>query len=159
MLSLATRAALTSLPCPTGPKALRELWTASTYDAVVRPPPTEGDGSWPPTAVYVIPVPIKVGMFNTREQVITVELDMQVYWTDSRVAFNSSCAAAGYLQARDWSNGEVVDLRNFTGEYAHELGDFEQDPRGLVWAPRLVVDNLRASGERAQQQLSNHRFI
>ena len=87
--------AVRALPCPRSPTFLQEWWLspASSYDKHTRPPPLPGGDAMEPTNVFVTLIPLKLGAFNTKRQLMTVELEINLVWADSRIMFNGSCAS------------------------------------------------------------------
>ena len=83
-------------PCPERAKDARLLW--SELDGDMRPPPYNfkagkflGSRGMHPTNVVMLPMPLRLGAFDTRKQMITVEMDTFIYWHDVRLAYNASC--------------------------------------------------------------------
>ena len=87
--------AVWALPCPRSPTFLQEWWLspASSYDKHTRPPPLHGRDTMEPTYVFVTLIPLKLGAFNTKRQLMTVELEINLAWYDTRIMFNESCAS------------------------------------------------------------------
>ena len=50
-------------------------------------------GSRPPTDVWVTFIPFRLGAFDTRAQLMTVDVEIDMLWVDPRLAFNGSCAS------------------------------------------------------------------
>ena len=46
-----------------------------------------------PTYVFVTLIPLKLGAFNTKRQLMTVEFEINLAWYDTRIMFNESCAS------------------------------------------------------------------
>lgn len=125
------------LPCPRGPRELRELWSTSVYDKGNRPGEEgEAAGSWPPTDVGVTLVPTRLGEFNTRTQLVTVDVEMLMLWMDRRIAFNASCAT------------ELAPPHAFGTQLQGSWmpGIFEAPHETSLWIPRLAIDNMFPSG-------------
>ena len=126
------------LPCPNGPRDLQALWSTSVYDKGNRPPQELGQpvGSWPPTEVSVTFIPYSLGAFNTRTQLMTVDVMIAMLWRDPRIAFNASCASE---LAPPHALGDQLQ-----GSWMPSIFD---DPHAAgLWMPRFSIDNLFPSG-------------
>ncbi len=121
------------LPCPKGPTDLQALWSTSVYDKGNRPLGLEQPvGSWPPTDVSVTFIPFSLGAFDTRTQLMTVDVQIVMIWWDPRIAFNASCASE--LAPPDVFGTQIP------GSWMPSIFD---DPYAAgLWMPRFAIDNL-----------------
>jgi hypothetical protein len=179
-----------TLPCPTGPSGLRALWQTAQYDIAERPAPqrpafvepehahisaaltaaavagtdasatrasptrTTTNTNFVPTMVSYLISPNRIGEVNTRLQRVTIDFHVQMYWLDRRLAFNESC----------WSRGDLRLLPTGIGQsQSRSFFTFSEDPRGQLWTPNVVVDNVytnSVSESYSQEfQITNLGFI
>lgn len=126
------------LPCPKGPRELHALWSTSVYDKGHRPRGwrVQPVGSEPPTDVTVTFVPFRLGAFDTRAQLMTVDVEVDMLWVDPRLAFNGSCAS-------ELAPPHVLGER-LPGAWMPSI--FEEPHAAGLWTPRFAIDNLFPSG-------------
>ena len=129
---------LPGLPCPKGPRDLRALWSPSVYDKDHRPRGWREQpvGSRPPTQVAVTFIPFRLGAFDTRAQLMTVDVEIDMLWVDPRLAFNGSCASE--LAA------PIAFGDRLPGAWMPSI--FEEPHAAGLWTPRFAIDNLFPSG-------------
>jgi gamma-aminobutyric acid receptor subunit delta len=130
------------LSCPKGPRELQALWSTSVYDKGNRPRTPiwyAGQlpaGSWPPTNVAVTIIPFRLGEFNTRTQLMTIDVEMSMLWWDPRLMFNASCAT-------ELAPPHVFGT-HLQGSWMP--GIFDDPSAAGLWMPRFAIDNLFPSG-------------
>ena len=126
------------LPCPKGPRDLRALWSPRVYDKDHRPRGWREQpvGSRPPTDVWVTFIPFRLGAFDTRAQLMTVDVEIDMLWVDPRLAFNGSCASE--LAA------PIAFGDRLPGAWMPSI--FEEPHAAGLWTPRFAIDNLFPSG-------------
>jgi hypothetical protein len=89
-------------------------------------------GSWPPTDVSVTFIPFSLGAFDTRTQLMTVDVQITMIWWDPRIAFNASCAS-------ELAPPHVFGAQ-IPGSWMPSILD---DPYAAgFWMPRFAIDNL-----------------
>jgi hypothetical protein len=89
---------------------------------------------------------MKLGEFNTRRQLMTVDIELSVLWWDSRLAYNASCATE---LVAPYALGS-----KFPGSWMPPL--FEDPYISGIWAPRIRIDNLFPSGSDVGFYLRSH---
>ena len=93
-------------------------------------------GSRPPTEVAVTFIPFRLGAFDTRAQLMTVDVEIDMLWVDPRIAFNGSCASE--LAA------PIAFGNRLPGAWMPSI--FEEPHAAGLWTPRFAIDNLFPSG-------------
>ena len=157
-----------NLPCPTGPADVGEMlfsskaWSSgrSGYDRWQRPPPVfhtpfltmaptapYQSWGWPSTKVETLIMPIRMGTVDQQKQEITADYDINFAWLDSRLAFNSSCL-----------NDKLVQMTGSQDTATTYLSPIFEDPRELIWVPRIIVDNAFPAGNQPSEILRSHTF-
>ena len=158
-----------SLPCPTGPADATEMLFAtqgwegrSGYDRRQRPPaafhtpfmlfaptaPYQGVG-WPATKVQTLIMPVRMGSLDQQKQSVTVDYAINFAWYDSRLAFNDSCLA----------DRAIVGNPTDPLQTAQYLPPYFDDPRDLIWVPRIIVDNAFPDGSQPSESERSHRLL
>jgi len=122
------------LPCPASFKEFDQLVAgAPSYDRHVRPPPHDT-----PTVVALPLVPQQIGVLDTRQQRVTVELQVSFAWQDTRLRFDPSCLV---------ERGAYTFLdRTVIWPPMLPLYVIQAESSG-VWVPPVIVDNAHPNAE------------
>jgi hypothetical protein len=101
--------------------------------------------------VSILAVPLKLGGFDTKSQKMTIEMSVQMLWTDSRLAFDDTCfepRASWYVNHQKLPEA----LGTFTPRF------YQSPSTAGLWMPPVNIDNLFPSGETPGYVINQHAF-